>query len=83
MQASASRKARAHIGMISAGLPDDLWVEIFSHLSARMLCDLMPVCRHWFYLCRSDTLWQQAYRRTWPVLAPMERHRLKPRKQTW
>ncbi|XP_043201525.1 F-box/LRR-repeat protein 2-like [Amphibalanus amphitrite] len=41
------------------GLPPELQLLVFSHLTARELCtSVLPVCRHWYQLGRDPVLWQ-------------------------
>ncbi|XP_048578083.1 F-box/LRR-repeat protein 20 isoform X2 [Nematostella vectensis] len=44
-------------GQGGLGLPDDIWLQIFSYFSVKERASLARVCREWNILCRDSRFW--------------------------
>ncbi|RKP37827.1 WD40-repeat-containing domain protein [Dimargaris cristalligena] len=54
-------------------LPEELLIQLFSHLPPRDLDKLQLVCRRWFYVINSETAWKAAFLRNFSKQTPFQR----------
>ena len=54
-----------YISELVCGLPDELWLKIYSYLNPRDLCRCAQVCKVWAGLSRDMSLWHSVWPRHW------------------
>ncbi|XP_072982894.1 uncharacterized protein [Typha latifolia] len=50
-------------------LPDDVALTVVSYLEVCDVCSLGSCSKFWRYLCASNSIWAELYKRRWPALA--------------